>query len=105
FEIINKLKEDGISIVLITHHLAEIMRVCDSVTVLRDGDVVLSDKISQLKLTDIITAMLGEESSEFQRSITNDRKIDKSKPLLEVRNIKSKYRNKAVSFKIYPGEV
>jgi ribose transport system ATP-binding protein len=105
FEIINKLKEDGISIVLITHHLKEIMKVCDSVTVLRDGNIVLSKETSQVKLTDIINEMLGGESSEFQKPITSERNIDRSKPLLQVKNISSKKRMKSISFEVFPGEV
>ncbi|MFK4998661.1 ATP-binding cassette domain-containing protein [Bacillus sp. N9] len=94
FEIINKLKEDGISIVLITHHLKEIMKVCDSVTVLRDGYVVLSKKTSKLTIAEIINQMLGEESGEFHKSITNERKINRNKPLLEVKSISSKKNGK-----------
>ncbi len=42
FEIIGRLKAEGYSIVLISHHLKEIMRICDSVTVLCDGIASLS---------------------------------------------------------------
>nr|WP_309100340.1 sugar ABC transporter ATP-binding protein [Fredinandcohnia onubensis] len=105
FEIINKLKEDGISIVLITHHLKEIMKICDSVTVLRDGNIVLSKDTSELELTEIINEMLGEETNEFQKSITSERVINRTQPLLEVKNISSKKRLKNISFKVFPGEV
>lgn len=104
FAIIDALRKEGISIVLITHHLNEIMRVCDSVAVLRDGEMVMEAEIKDIKLEDIIAAMLGQEPE----AIAHERAslyIDTSIPLLEVRDLTSASIRTPLSFKLYAGEV
>ncbi len=104
FAIINTLKQEGISIILITHHLNEIMRVCDSVAVLRDGEMVMEAEIKNVTLQQIIAAMLGQEPE----TISHERAaltVDKSVPLLEARNITSASIGAPLSFKLYAGEV
>ena len=83
---IQRLKENKISVVLITHHLKEIIQNCDSVTVIRDGYLTLDAQIQDASMDTIISAMLGEESNALQkkRSVVH---IDKTTPLLEVKGI------------------
>ncbi|MCP4401835.1 MAG: sugar ABC transporter ATP-binding protein, partial [bacterium] len=59
FQIINRLRERGISIVIVTHHLQEIVTICDWITVIRDGKVSLSKSLHDVDLQKIIEAMIG----------------------------------------------
>lgn len=64
-QICRDLKAKGISIIFITHHLEEVMRVCDTVTVLRDGQNAGGAPISDVTLDDIIQMMVGRSASDL----------------------------------------
>ena len=104
FEFILKLKDKGYSIVISSHHLKDIMDVCDSVTVIRDGKVTLNKDIRETSLEQVISSMLGESVYKHQKE-RNLKEINRSAPLLGVRNIRSKNRNAAISFDLFPGEI
>ncbi|MFV0381200.1 MAG: sugar ABC transporter ATP-binding protein [Breznakia sp.] len=64
FKVLNKLKEKGLAIIFISHKLNEVLTLCDSYTVLRDGEVVKSDTLSEgLKEYDLARYMIGKEIS------------------------------------------
>ena len=66
--IIRELKAQGISIIFITHHIEEALKICDRVTVLRDGHLVGTENIKDITLDDIIRMMVGRSLSDlFQR--------------------------------------
>lgn len=59
FTVLRKLKEEGCTILLITHKLKEVMRLCDQVTVMRAGRVVDEVPIAQASLESLAQAMVG----------------------------------------------
>ncbi len=61
FEIIEKLKSDGIAIVYITHKLDEIFRIADRITVMRDAEVVDTLSVDDLDEDKLINLMVGRE--------------------------------------------
>ena len=65
FKVIALLREQGLTILFISHHLEEVFQIADDVTVLRDGQVVLSDSVSRVSSDDIIRAMIGRRLEEF----------------------------------------
>jgi len=56
---VHRLKESGVGIMYISHHLEEIYRICDTVTVVRDGRHILTGEVSQLDQEAVISAMVG----------------------------------------------
>ena len=64
FEIINSLKERGCGIIYISHKMEEILRICDTVTVMRDGKHIKTAEASSLTIDEIIRLMVGRELSE-----------------------------------------
>ena len=65
FERIRRLKRDGVTLLYISHHLQEIYDICDSVTVLRDGRVILADAtVADLPRSKIVEAMVGEQIAQ-----------------------------------------
>jgi simple sugar transport system ATP-binding protein len=59
FDRIRRLKESGVGILYISHHLEEIYDICDRVTVLRDGERVLSEPVAEIKQDRLVEAMVG----------------------------------------------
>ena len=102
-KVIRRLRNKGISIIYITHHLNEIFDTCDRVTVLRDGKKMITEKVSDMDLSKIIKAMLGKK---LTREIYETKyKIDRSKPpKIEVKDL-DLGSSKKVSFKVWEGEV
>ena len=63
--IIEDLKREGVACVYISHKLDEVMRVCDAVTVIRDGEHVTTRPIGEIDGQSIITAMVGRELGDL----------------------------------------
>ncbi|NIK11439.1 sugar ABC transporter ATP-binding protein [Alkalibacillus almallahensis] len=64
FELMRQLKQDGISIIYISHKLKEVKSICDRMTVLRDGYVVHTGPLEGQSLDQITTYMVGKSVSE-----------------------------------------
>jgi ribose transport system ATP-binding protein len=61
FEVIRDLSSRGISILYISHHLDEIFRIADRVTVMRDGKVVETEHTSELDEEELVNLMVGRQ--------------------------------------------
>jgi len=59
FSMIQKLKNRGVAVIYITHKMEEIFNIADEVTVLRDGNHILTKPISEMTIDSLITAMVG----------------------------------------------
>jgi ribose transport system ATP-binding protein len=64
FEIIRNLKSGGVAIAYISHRLEELRQVADRVTVLRDGERIVTAPLSSLSIDDIIRNMVGRQLTE-----------------------------------------
>jgi ribose transport system ATP-binding protein len=99
-KIIQQLKAQGISIIYISHKLAEVFEFCDVVSVMRDGRVVDTKPRSEFTRNELITKMVG-------RTIENEyppRPQCVGAPLLEVRSINTRKLHD-VSFTLHKGEI
>ena len=61
FERITRLKNDGVTLLYISHHLQEIYDICETVTVMRDGRVVAEAPLEAMPKQAVVAAMIGEE--------------------------------------------
>ena len=61
FRTIRNLRERGVSVIFISHRLKEIFQVADRVTVLRDGERVLTTEVAGASVDDLVRAMVGTE--------------------------------------------
>jgi rhamnose transport system ATP-binding protein len=65
FGIVRRLRDEGRTIVFISHRLEEVRALCDRVTIFRDGDKVATDTIGNLSDADIIRLMIGRSLKEY----------------------------------------
>lgn len=72
FDILRRLRDSGVSIVMISHRLDEVREVCDRVTVLRDGNVVAVGKMTELSDGEIVEAIIGRSMEKFEKSHAAD---------------------------------
>jgi ABC-type sugar transport system ATPase subunit len=108
FSIISNLRESNVTVIYISHRLSEIFKIGDYVTVLRDGQMIGTRSIDELKesrtldeaRSELIRMMLGKVVVEHYIPST----IDKTEVVLELKNISTdKLRN--ISFEAYKGEI
>jgi len=64
FQIIAQLKQAGVGIIYISHRLPEIFQICDSMTIMRDGQRVHTAKTSEITMDEVISHMLGKSFDE-----------------------------------------
>ena len=103
FDNLFRLKEKGISIIYISHHLEEIFKIADTITVLRDGVDTGSMAVTDTNTDGVIRLMIGRELKDLYP--VRDSKIGKE-PIFEVKNLTAKHNLvHDVSFSVKPGEV
>ena len=103
FKIIEQLREQGVSIIYISHRLEEVYRLSDRLTVLRDGEKVACLTKEQINPADVIRLMIGKELSEATAS--KPLKKPDTEPVLEVKNLTRQGVFEDVSFTLYKGEI
>jgi len=83
FKIIKKLKNQGLAIIYISHHLPEIFKIADRVTVMRDGRKIATKEIADVTIEKLIELMLG--TAVEQTHIKNESILGKE--MLKVKNL------------------
>lgn len=74
FKVMNKLKNEGITIIFVTHFLDQVYEVSDRITVLRNGKLIGSYKTKKLPRIDLVTKMIGKELVETDSLIKKHNK-------------------------------
>jgi ribose transport system ATP-binding protein len=105
FRVIERLKANGISIVYISHRMAEIFAVCDRITVLRDGETVLTDDCKNLTMEALVAAMLGSAAAGASLEWQKRSHFLGATPALQVDDLTVEGHFERVSFRILPGEI
>ena len=102
FKIINMLRDQGCGIIYISHKMAEILRISDEVTIMRDGKWIATEQAKNLTTDDIIKLMVGRELTNLYPPKTN--KI--GDVLLDVKDLSAEYSKlRDVSFSARKGEI
>ncbi len=101
FEIIRDLKAKGVSVIYISHRLEEIFSICDSVTVMRDGQIIDTKPVGDVTRDRLVEMMVGREIS--QTFPAREHKIGEE--VLRVENLKRRGGKASVSFSLHKGEV
>ena len=101
-KIINMLRDRGVGIIYISHKMAEIKRISDYITIMRDGQWVATKPAAELEMNDIIRLMVGRE-------LTNQFPPKTNVPgdvYLEVQHLTGMYNQlRDVSFVAHRGEI
>jgi ribose transport system ATP-binding protein len=101
FAIMRTLKARGVAIVYVSHRLEEVFRICDRVSVLRDGRFVGERSIAQTTVDEIVQLMVGRELKErFPR-----REVSPGAVRLRVEGLADRGRIRDISFEVRAGEV
>jgi ribose transport system ATP-binding protein len=102
FRIILELKVKGVGIVYISHRMEELKKICDRVTVMRDGEYVGMRNMNEVTINEIITMMVGREIYEEVHDLDREQNQE---IVLEVKNLTSGKKVKNVGFQLRKGEI
>ena len=101
FEIIRRLKENGVGIIYISHRLDEIFEISDRVTVIRDGAYIGTKLTGETNQEELVKMMVGRSLAAFYSRTFHP----KGKPLLSVNGFSKRGAFEDVSFSVHQGEV
>lgn len=98
---VRSLKERGVSIIFVSHKLEELFELCDRVTVMRDGEHIITDDIDNMDNDKLITAMVGRVLTEQYPKVATVR----GEEALRVEKLHSTGVLHDISFTAYYGEI
>ncbi len=105
FQVMRRWRDQGRSVLFISHRLAEVEAECDRATVLRDGRAVDTHRTSEGGESRIVAAMLGEKVARLESAVTERRTTRTGEPRMVVRQLAGGRRLHDVSFDLDVGEV
>ncbi len=101
FEVIRRLKADGVGIIYISHRMAELFEITDRITVMRDGQYIDTKRTKDTNIDELVFLMVGRDLKNYY---TRNRAAG-SEIVLEARNIRRGKVLKDVSFTLRKGEI
>lgn len=101
FQVVNSLRERGVSIIYVSHRMEEIFQICDRITVLRDGEYIGTENIKDTSFDEVVRMMVGRELGE--RFPTRSSEI--GEVIFEVEDLEIKNLFEKVNFEVRAGEI
>lgn len=103
FKIVSDLREQGVSFVYISHKMDEIFEICDEVSVLRDGHMIMTKPVKETNMGEIVSAMVGRSLDQRFPPVDNT----PGDVILEVKNLSTKYAPilRDINLQVRKGEV
>ena len=103
FEMMRMLKEKGIALIYISHKMDEIFEICDEISVLRDGNLVMTKPSKETNMNELITAMVGRVLENRFPPVDNE----PGEPVLSIKNLSTKFKPQLqdISFEVKRGEI
>jgi ribose transport system ATP-binding protein len=101
FSFLERAKQKGLTVVYISHRLEEIYRICDRVTVLRDGMKITTAQINDLPQTELVKHMLGREiTQQVPKEVVPIGEVK-----LSVKDLFPKEKGENIHFDLKSGEI
>ena len=102
FEIITNLKEQGTSIIYVSHRINEVFEIADQATVLRDGKCIGTYPVGELDRKTLVQLIAGKELAE---TTVHNSDYSTNDTVLEVKNLCKKGKFNNISFQLKKGEI
>lgn len=106
FEALLRLQKEGLSVIFISHHLNEVMQICNRVTVLRDGKLTGTVKVAETNLKELANMMVGRENFGVKRQGQREQgKVELRIEKVNAIDKKGLPALKDVSLEVHQGEI
>lgn len=103
FEVVRKLKKEGITFLYVSHHLDEIFELCDRASIMRDGQYIQTMVIKNTTEDELIHAMVGRNVSAVAERLRPSQV--KEEVVLKVEHLGDDKKYRDVSFELHKGEI
>jgi simple sugar transport system ATP-binding protein len=101
FQIMGRLKSEGVGCIFISHRLPEVFRISDRISVLRDGQNVMTKRTEETSVSEVIRSMLGKPfEEEYPKTV-----VPLGETLLEARGIKRGWKVRGIDLTVRRGEI
>ena len=104
FRKMREMKRKGAAIMIVTHRIAELVRIADRATVLRDGRTVGTLQQDEITEARILSLIAGPEREKAQGAVTEAQR-QSDRPLLRMQDIKVWAEGAPFDFTLHPGEI
>jgi len=101
-QLLRRIKEDGVTILFVSHKLEEVLAVADKVSVLRDGSLIGTRPVKGLTKADIVQMMIGRSARTLDFGTLD---VDYGDTVLEARDVVQHGRFAGVNFSLHRGEI
>ncbi len=103
FQMMRMLRDQGISLIYISHKMDEVFEICDEISVLRDGNLVMTKATGDTDMNELIAAMVGRSLESRFPPVDNT----PGEPILSVQHLSTKYAPylQDISFEVREGEI
>jgi simple sugar transport system ATP-binding protein len=107
FSLMRDLRTRGVGIIFVTHFLEQVYEVCDTITVLRDGELVGDYEVKDLPPVELVAKMMGKELDNLSGLRKKEvlSALDGGTPVYEATGLSSAAGVKPFDFNIHKGEV
>lgn len=105
FEVMRKLKAEGLGIIFVTHFLDQVYAVADRITVLRNGTLVGEYETARLPRLELISRMMGKEIVELDLHAPVPAVLPPSRPLLQLQKLSRKGSVQDLNLSVGAGEI
>lgn len=100
FAVLRSLRDEGVAIVYVSHRLEEVFELCDRLTIMRNGETIVTKDVADYTINEVISTMVGRPAD----SLYPERGTATTSVVLRVENLKGR-RGRAISFTVHAGEV
>jgi len=107
FNLMRRLKSEGVGIIFVTHFLEQVYAVCDKITVLRNGQLVGQFTTAELPRVQLVAKMMGKDFDDLAdiKGDHKDKRITDAEPVIEAKGLSHKGTIKPFDITINKGEV
>lgn len=100
FSVLRRLRDEGVAILYVSHRLEEVFELCDRLTIMRNGETIVTKDVADSHIDEVISTMVGRESGDLYPA----RATATTDVAMVVEGLDGR-RVKDVSFSAYKGEV
>lgn len=101
FGIIVRLKHKGISVIYISHRIDEVLKISDRVTIIRDGEIIKTDRINEVDRESMINLSTGKDVKERYPKLP----VNKGRVFFKVENLRTERKINGINFEVRKGEI
>lgn len=103
FKMMRRLKDEGVALIYISHKMDEVFEICDEVSVLRDGNMIMTRPTAETNMNELIAAMVGRSLENRFPDVDNE----PSDVILSVQHLSTKFEPHLsdISFDVRRGEI